>query len=321
MTYKNRLTFLLSLIGVLALAYIANIIFTSNIFGFGSSSYAWIDSKSAPKISKIAFSAADQEYELVRKNNRWFVLHDGFEYPARQTRIDDLLDILSKRADYPVRTSSVSAHQRFGTGENASKAAFHGDFSIILDLILGDDDVLKSETYYRRAGQNEVRSGTSSIKSYFTGSANSWYNLRLVPDSEGSAGAADIANVQRVSVFIDNQTQIFTRKNRGWEISGINVANPSITNIETYIRSILNTEGDNFADSSLKDDPIFGNNHITIEFGNARITTIRLSEADETGRIFAYVSGASFAGGDFVYSIPSWAASRFYRDASSFETQ
>ena len=314
MTYKNRFIFLVSLIAVLALVYIANIIFTSNLTGSGSSAYAWLDSKSAPKISRISVNSGEQDYELVRKNNNWFVSYNGHEYPARQARIDDLLSSLTKRAEYPVRTSSVSAHERFGVGDDAPGAVLHGDFSVILGLFLGNDDVLKNESYYRKAGQNEVRSGSGDIKSYLKGSANTWYNLRLVTDSEG--GNVDIENVQRVSVYSGNQTQIFSRKNRGWEISGIKADNPSAVNIEAYIRSILSIEGDNFADFYLRDDPMFGNNRIVIEFGNAGITAIHLSEADETGRVHAYISG-----GEFVYSIPSWAAGRLYRDASSFEAQ
>jgi len=327
MTYKNRLTFLLSLIGALVLVYIVNLIITSNIFGSGSSFYTWLDSKAAPKISKIVFIAGsteetgqDQAYELVRKNNRWFVSHNSYEYPARQTRIDDLISALTKRAEFPVRTSSVSSHDRFGVGENAPKAVFHGDFSVIMELLLGNDDIFKSETYYRKAGQNDVRSGASAIKSFLTSSANTWYNLRLITESESDGAKVGIENVQRVSVFFGNQTQIFTRKNRGWEIAGIEVANPSVSNIENYIRSILNMEGDNFADFSLKNDPMFANDRIVIEFGNARVVTIHLSEADESGRIHAYVSGTA-AGGDFVYSIPPWFAGRIYRDASGFETQ
>jgi hypothetical protein len=245
---------------VLALAYISNLIISSNIVGSGSSFYTWLDSKAAPKISKITVSAVEQEYELVKRNNNWFIFHDGNEYPARQMRIDDLMSALTKRAEYPVRTSSVSSYERFGVSDNASKAVFHGDFSVIMELLLGNDDVIKNETYYRKAGQNDVRSGTNGIKTFLTGSAGSWYNLRLIPGSEGSG----IENVQRVSVYYGNQTQIFSRKNRGWEIAGIEVSNPSVANIENYIRSILNIEGDSFADYSLRDDPIFGNDRIVI---------------------------------------------------------
>ena len=319
MTYKNRFIFLLSLIGALALIYIANIIFTSNIIGSGSSFYTWLDSKAAPKISRIAVSAGSadengQDYELTKRNNRWFVLHDGNEYPARQIRIDDLLSALTKRAEFPVRTSSVSSFDRFGVGDGAPKAAFHGDFSLIMELLLGSDDIFKNETYYRKTGQNDVRSGANTIKTYLTGSPSAWYNLRLISESES------LENVQRVSVYFGNQTQIFSRKNRSWEIAGMDVANPSVSNIENYLRSILNIEGDDFADISLRDDPSFANDRIVIEYGNARVVTIRLSQTDESGRIHAYVSGTA-ADSDLVYSIPPWLAGRIYRDASSFESQ
>jgi len=316
MTYKNRLIFLGALIGVLAVTYTLSVVFSSGFGSSASASHVWLESRSAERATRIVFTTEEMgQYELVRRTNQWFVSHNGLEFPARAVRIEDFLSALTTRSAWPIRSSSDSTHARFGVDEgSASRITIYGEYSVLLDLLLGNDDIFRNETYYRKYGQNEVRSGDSSLKMYLVTPVNSWYNLRLIPETEG--GNFDINSVQRLSISTDEENQTFSRRNRAWEISGLEVINPSQNNIENYIRSIMNIEGDNFIDYIHRDDPIFNYCRIAIELGNGRIITIRLSEADETGRVFAQVGGR-----EYVYSIPAWSASRIFRTASSFEMQ
>jgi len=314
MTYKNRIIFLVSIIGVLVCAYTVSLILNSNFAGARSSSYVWLDSKSAERTTRIAINAGENQFELAKKTNQWFVLHNGLEFPARHVRIDDFLSVLTTRSAWPVRSSSESTHERLGFNEYSSRVTIYGEYSVLLDLILGNDDIFRNETYFRKAGLNEVRSGDSSLRVYLTGPVTAWYNLRLIPESEGNNLDAD--SVQRLTVFSGGETQIFSLINRRWEVSGVTVANPSQQAIENYVRSILNLEGDNFVDSVSRDDPMFNDSRITLELGNGRIITIRFSEADEYGKRFAHVNGR-----EYVFSIPIWIAGRIFRDASAFEAQ
>jgi hypothetical protein len=312
MTYKNRLIFLGSLIGALIVIYIASVIFTSDI-GSKSSSYSWLDSKSSDKIIRIAIKDADNEFELKKRNNQWFVSHNNLEYPARQLRVEDFLKLLTTRSAWTVRSTSAGTHERFGLEQSASRVTIYGE-TVLLDLIVGNEDIFKNEIYLRKAGQNEVRAGDNAIKSYISGEAVSWYNLRLIPESEN--GSVDLSSVQRLSVYTPQETQVFSRKNRKWEISGVSVEKPDQNIIDNYVRQIITTEGDNFEESVRSDDPMFDKINMSFELGNGRIVTIRFSDADESGTRFAHVSGK-----DYVYFIPAWAAGRLFRSASSFETQ
>jgi len=310
MTFKNRVIILVSLIALLAVTYIVSIIVNTNTSGAKTSLYSWLDSKAADRVTKIVVGTDEQDFELVKKMNQWFVLHDTVEYPARQTRIEDFLKILTTRSSWPVRSTSASTHERFGLTENASRITVYGEVSVLLDLLIGADDIFRGEVYFRKIGQNDVRSGDGGIKVYTEGPISSWYNLRLL---SGSDASIELNNVQRVSVIHNNQTQVFTRRNRAWEISGISVTTPSQSTIENYLRTLLNTEGDSFENTVSREDPMF-KNQIIFELGNGRVITIYLSDADETGRILAFASGR-----EFVYSIPSWSAGRIFRGAESFE--
>jgi len=312
MTYKSRLIFLGTLIGVLLVTYIVSVIFTSDI-GYKSSSYTWLDSKTAEKTIRIVIKDADDEFELKKKNNQWFVSHNGLEYPAKQLRVEDFLKILTIRSAWPVRSTSASTHERFGLEQSASRVTIYGE-TVLLDLVVGNEDIFKNEIYLRKAGQNEVRAGDNAIKSYISSPVNSWYNLRLIPETEN--GSLDISGVQRLSVYTPQETQVFSRKNRKWEISGVSVEKPDQSAVDAYIRQILTVEGDNFEDSVDGADPMFDRTSIVLELGNGRIITIRLSDADETGRRFAHVSGK-----DYIYSIPVWQMDKLFKSASSFETQ
>jgi len=316
MTYKNKLIFLVSLIAVLALLLTGNLIFNSDI-GNKQSSFVWIDSKTAEKVTRIAINAEGQEFEIVYNSNQWSVLYNDTVYPARIVRINDFLNILTKRAAWQVRSSSASNHERFGLTQSTSNVKLYFDNTILLDLLIGNDDVFKNETYFRKAGDNEVISGDSSIKNYITGPITNWYNLRLIPESEGmdnNAAQLDVNSVQRLSVYNEGETLLFSRRNRAWAIEGLE--NLNISAIESYIRTILNTEGDNFADPDFISESFNDNIRIVIELGNGRIITIRLTTADDTGRRYAQVSGRNY-----IYSIPSWSAGRMFRNLASFEAQ
>lgn len=311
MTYKNKFIYLVSLIAVLSLAYLGSFIFSAEKSGARYASYVWLDSKLASRTSRIEISAQGQFTELVKKNNKWFVLHNEEEYPARQRRIEDFLGIFTKRGTWTVRTSNASAHERLGLDDNASRITIHGENTVLLDILIGGSDITGREINIRKAGVNEVRTGDDKITPYITGPATNWFNLALI--AESADGKLDAQSVQRISIYTETGTGVFTRRNRGWTVTGLEIANPDNSAIENYISIILNTEGDNFAEFIPEDDPIF-TNRIVLEFGNGSISTIRLNDGDETGRRLARVSGS-----DYTYSIPSWAASRLFRDAASFE--
>ncbi|MCL2196359.1 MAG: DUF4340 domain-containing protein [Treponema sp.] len=313
MTYKKHFLILVSLIGALALTYAVSVIVTSYA-GSVSSMYSWLDSKLTSRTVRIVMSADENETELVKKSGQWFVLHNGAEFPARQMRVDDFINIFTSKASWPVRSSSASTHSRFGIEPPQARVTIYGENTTLLDIILGSDDVFRNETYFRKAGQNEVRSGSGAVKTYITGPINNWYNLRLITETEN--GSIDVSSVQKLSVYTPQGVQIFTRKNRTWEIAGIDVQKPDYNSVENYARTVLNAEGDNFDDTISASDPMFNYISFMLELGNGRVVTIRLSDPDESGRRYAHVAGK-----DYIYAIPTWMGSRLFRDASSFEMQ
>jgi len=312
MPYKKKLKVLLSLIAALFVVYIASFIFDPQMAASRSSAYVWLDAKLASRAVKIIINASGAAAELVKRNGQWFVSHNGNEYPARQTRVDDFISIFTKRSPWSVRSTSASSHERLGLNEDAaSRVTIYGENTALLDILLGMEDSTGSEIYFRKAGQNEVRSGENKIAQYLSGSADAWYNLKFIPEADD--GKLTVDRVQRLSVYTQEQ-QIFSRKNKQWEASGFKVENLNQSFVSAYVETVLNSEGEGFEDSILADDPMFGKNSITLEFDNGTVKTIRLSEPDEAGKRFVNVAGSAY-----VYSMSSWAAQRLFKTSVDFE--
>ncbi len=307
------------------LTYIASLIFNSDFAGKRSASYLWLEPDKADKISNIVISAPEQQVELTKRNGSWFVTRGEKEFPAKQLRVEDFIGIFTKRAPWIVRSSSAgSSHERLGletgsavrvtmSSENQTESQ---QFAAppLLDLLFGSTDATGLEVYVRRYGENEVRSGDNSVSSFLKGNINNWFNLKLISETEN--GKIGLDSVQRLSVYTQNaDAQVFSRRNRQWVVSGLDAVNLDQSAVDNYIRTVINTEGDDFADFS-SGDPMFDYNRIVIELGTGQIKTICLSDADETGRRYANIDGT-----DYVYSIAPWAAQKLLTNLQDFQRQ
>jgi hypothetical protein len=315
LTYKDKLISLLSLISVLSLLYIASFIFNHDRNFARSSSYVWLDQKFTDGIKRITVNSLEHKFEFLRKSDQWFILYNEKEYPARQLRIEDFVSIFTSRAAWTIRSSNSSSHSRFGLNPaEAARLTIYGENTVLLDLLLSFPDSPGAQIFIRKFGENEVRSGENNITSYLTGPVNNWFNLRLFAESEN--GKIDVDSVQRLSVSDNGEIKVFSRMNRSWTVSGIEISNPDQSGIERYIRNVLNSEGDNFIDADSLRDVDFNNSIIVMEFNNGKIATVRFSEPDENSLRYAKSSAS-----EYIYSVPLWVSSRLFTASQNFEMQ
>jgi hypothetical protein len=333
--YKKKLYLLSGIVGLLAIVYALTRVFDPERVGERTATFTWLDPKFRDQIDVLEIHGPEADIKLLRRNGAWFVAAGTAEYPARQARIDDFLGILTRRGAWPVQASSggaSSAHERLGLTEAlASRITLRGGAGLpLLDLLVGNGDLTGRNIYLRKAGQNEVRSGEDQLSGYIAGSRSSWYKLRLFPDSED--GSLDVDIVQRLSVYFPAETAIddpliFTRAREGWSISGAAVTAVDKNKVDTYIRFILNAEGEDFisADAAVVST---GEGRVVLELGDGSIRGIRIGQAEgESNQWYAVVSGgeprlsasAANSGSPYVYALASWSADRIFRDASSFE--
>jgi len=321
MIYKKKLNVLLGIIAALALIYVLTIIFAPERRGARSAAYSWLDPAETGKISGITIASGDETINLARNGGKWFVSHDGKDYPAKTARVEDFIAALAKRAPYPLRSSSASSHERLSlTDDKSTRVTVAAGAGLpLLNLLIGQTDLTGQNVYLRKQGQNEVRSGEDIFSIYTRTGVTAWYNLRLFPESEG--GKFDASHVQRLTVYPppaddggEAPARIFTRKGKEWTFN-FEIAGPDMKKIDNYIRDIINTSGDDFIASVASSDPMFNNSRIVLELGNGSTNTIRLGPPDQDGKCYAAVSGS-----DWVYSIPEWVIQRLFPDIENFET-
>ncbi|GHV08574.1 hypothetical protein FACS189485_20220 [Spirochaetia bacterium] len=336
--YKKKLYLLSGIVGVLAILYALTLIFDPERVGERTAAFTWLDPKFRDQIDALEIYGPSVDIKLLRKNGVWFVAAPApvgagtaasmsaasmpaasvpAEYPARQARIDDFLGILTRRGVWPVYASSGanSAHERLGLTEAAaSRIRVRGGAGLpLLDLLVGNGDLTGRNIYLRKAGQNEVRSGEDRLSGYIAGSLSSWYNLRLFPDSED--GTLDVDIVQRLTVYplaeftaegtaLGSDPLIFTRAGETWSISGAALTALDKNKVDTYIRFILNAEGEDFISADAAAPA--GEGRVVLELGNGSIRSIRIGRMEgESDQWYAAVTGSPY-----VYALASWSAER-----------
>ena len=321
MTHKSKIIVLSSIIAALALAYISGIVFEHERVGRRSALFTWLDARHESSIARITIDNTVNGFEsitLVQQGGNWFVSRNDKEFPARNLRVEDLIGILTRRSNFPVISTNASSHERLGLAGNTSAriTVADGTGRSLLDLLIGQQDITGRNVFLRRLDQNEVRSGDDFFSTFVTTTPVSWYNLRLFPEIE--TGGVNEMSVQRLTVYPpvtdeeEFQHLIFTRRGREWDFN-FDLTNPDIGRVNSYIRDILNTSGNNFAEDKEPTDPDLYNSRIALEFGDGSIRILRFGP-EENGIHFAAVTGSPF-----VYSVPEWSVTRLFPNISTFE--
>ncbi|MDR2447934.1 MAG: DUF4340 domain-containing protein [Treponema sp.] len=341
MVYKTKVTILSVIIAGLAVVYAGSLVFDPDRVSARDAAYAWLEAKSVPYVDGIELKSANGAVTLVQKNAAWFVSVDGQDYPAKERRVEDFLNLLSKKDSYPVRGAEAASHERLGLLEDeAARITARGGVATLLDLLVGNTDASGNEAYLRKAGKNEARSGALSILNYVSDAKTAWYNLRLFPET----GKLTVDGVQRVIVTLppaDNGeggvsgepadasadvspaaetgspaapvTLTFVRANGGWTVNG---QDADASKVESYIRAILDAEGDDFAAGAFAGggSASFNEGRIVLELGDGTSRVISVGAKLDSNK-----RNASISGSPYVYSLAGWVVERLFRAESEFK--
>ena len=328
MEYRRKLIILSSLTAILALAYALSLIFDPERGGRRSDSYVWLEPRLRDSIDRIDIQGAGDLAEglsLRRRDGIWTAIREDGEYPARETRINDLLDELSRRDSYPRRSSSPAAQGRFGLDEaRSARITLRGGAGLpLLDLLAGNSGA-GGDIFLRKAGADEVRSGKDRLSSYLEAPARSWLNLRLFPETESNS--ITVESVQRLSVRPPAQENtgedalsnpaaplLISRLQNGWRISAgdlsLEPGDIEKTRVDSYISGIINTTGEDFTSAPFPPEAA----SLSLELSDGRVLNLRLGPAGDSGQRQAAVSGSPY-----TYFLASWAVDRLFREPEYF---
>jgi hypothetical protein len=329
MVYKQKLTVLGVITCLLALVFTGTLIFSPERVSRRDNQYTWLDPKWKDQVDRIEIRGGEGETVFVRRNGLWAALYSGREYPVREDRIADLLSDITARGEYPVRGRSSSSHAKFGLSDAASSRIIlrAGPAALpLLELLVGDNDLTGNEVYYRKGGEDEVRSGSNTIAGYFNYSRTSFYDLGLFSDAEGYSPE----DVYRLTVIAPSSGEgvtpplpeplVITGNGGDWTVDGIAGEELDLTRVKAYIRMVLNSGGDDFEPGLNAEAPVFNEGRILVEFGDGTSKTLRLGVvlpnpgSEESGQRRAAVSSDR----PYVYVLSPWTMTRLFRDAGYF---
>ncbi|MDR2551561.1 MAG: hypothetical protein LBD31_00110 [Treponema sp.] len=318
MPYKQKIRLLTVLACALALVYALALFFDPERSNARRASFTWLPPGARDEADGIEIIRGENRLALSLKNGRWFALLEGaLEVPVKQGRVDDLFRILSTRGAFPRRGSSAASHGDLDLGNGAARLLIRGGAGIpLLDLLVGGDDSSGREVFLRKNGENLFRSGDKLIGAYVKGEYSSWYDLKLFEEKS-------LDQVQRIRVAFSGlefapgeegdppraEEYVVVRSGEGWTFEG----GPALADkdkVETWIRGILEAQGDDVAPSP---EGFNGAGGIRVELGDGTALSVQMGNAGEGGKTPAVAGGRTYA---FILS--PWTVTRLLRDRGYF---
>jgi hypothetical protein len=320
--YKNKVILLSSLCGAFLAAYILTFAFDPENSAARKALWTPLD----PKLKELARQIeldGDEKTLLVEKNGRWFVSFEDALYPALNDKVLDMLDTLSTRGSYAVRSRSESAQEKLslsaGTARRIVVSGEEGN--TLLTLLVGSQDATQKYVYIRLADKNEIRSGDDVFSPLFV-NRQSWYDLSLFPNRD--ADGLTVSSVQRLTVkpaetalgaddVFPAEAYTLSRSDGGWifEASG---EDADIQGVESYIRGIISCRANDFTPALGANDGEFtdpGAGRLVLETGDGtrRMVTIGPQIADKYS--------AAVSGSPYVYLLMEWQLEQLFKERSS----
>ena len=301
--YKKRLIINLSIIFLLIFIYVLTFIFDSQAMALKSSNYIWLEERFFDLISRIEIFGTyripntgnnTNTIILDRKNNNWVISQydlngNIIDYPARQSRVEDFLSILSRRDNYPIRSLSQTMETAAFGNEPSRITVYGGSGPPLLDMFVGFTDHSTSHIFLRKYGEREIRTGQDIFSLYTDNDISFWYDLRLFPD-------INPAMVQRLHILnIENQDiSSISRSLNVW----INEKSTSVfPGADSYIRFIIESRAEGF----IYHDNIIIQNSIILELGDGSIRFLDIGFSDNDSLHIAKIRGLPY-----VYYLSEW---------------
>ncbi|MDR2343747.1 MAG: DUF4340 domain-containing protein [Spirochaetaceae bacterium] len=331
---KRKIIILSSFCGALLLAYILTFVFDPENSAARGAFWTALDPKLKDDVRQIEL-AGDAKVSLVNEDGRWFVSFEDALYPALQDKVAGMLDTLTGRGSYPVRSRSEAAQEKLTlTDKEARSIVVRGaSGDVLLKLLVGAPDAMLKDVYIRLEGSNEIRSGADLFSPFF-GARKSWYELHLFPDrgvnglNSGSVQRVIIQppppEITRISIegeggdfpVLPEEGYTLVRNDGGWHLDGSEEALDGQA-VETYIRRIIECAADDFtpipgANDAEFTDPAFPSGKLVLEAGNGARRTVTIGPK-VAGKFSAAVSGSPY-----VYLLTNLQLEQLFQRSDSF---
>lgn len=317
MQYQHKIQILGALSAVLLLLLIGTFIFNPDTTFVRQSTSRLLEKQTIQKVTKIAIKSADlQELTFIKRTGQWYLLREPKEYPVKMQRIEDMLKPFGNSFIVPVRATTAQAHERLGVGASASHITMWAENAEkpVLDLYFGSLDATGKEIYFRSANSDVVKSIEDHFSSYIQSSPQSWYDLRLFPQTGAQALKSEL--VQKISCS-GNSSGNFSLSRTGpasWSGAGGNLNSKELDTkkIDTYIQDLIYASGDDFVDS-MNEKALSDKTTIVLELGDGRTKKITIISDHESRSHWATVTDTPY-----IYQLSEWQYNKIVKESTYF---
>ena len=301
MNFKKKVTILSALVAVLAIVYILILFLESD--RRRDPSFAWLEASNFAMADTIEIYGKNDLNVLRRINDTWFLYEDGIDYPARQSRVEDLIASLNRKEVYPIRAVSAEARERLGLVDgSASRIRIHGGAGLpLLDLLIGIPDTMGRQVFLKSADRNEIYSGEDRFTFFTEGTSVFWMDRRFF-------ASASIADVQQIEVSLPLGAYNLRRSGGGWIMQGTS-DEIDVSRVDSWLRGILEGEAEYLTTGS----PDTIESTITLRMGDGQNKVILAGPDNEISIRQVLVSDSSF-----TYLLSEATYNRLFRESSYF---
>ncbi|MCL2094319.1 MAG: DUF4340 domain-containing protein [Treponema sp.] len=306
MSYRARVRLLAGLLLVLSALYFTGL--AREPQRREGRTFGWLEPGHLDLVDRIELFGSQGRVVLVRRNNIWYVSL-GREYPALQSRVDELFSALTRRSSYTQRPGNPEDLLSLGLVEGrASRILLSAGAGLpLLDLLLGIGDALGRDAYFKVASADRIYQGEDRFSLHTETGILSWLDLRLFSTENILKGPGMI---QEIAVRPpDSPGHYNLRRDRGgWIMVGREDRELDSLLTEAYVRSILWSEGEFLHDEV----PNSIEGSLELHFGDGSSSLFMIGPLIEQYRLGFRQDG------DYSFVLNQWTLDRLFRDPEYF---
>lgn len=324
MTFKNRTIILGSVAAALLLAFILGKLLSPLRMGAVSSEAALLRGFRADAVGVINLSGQGSSVRLVRSGG-WTMDISGVQYPASASKIDYLLQELSKlpRGKLVTRSAAEAASLGVEGPDAVSITAASAAGAELCALSVGKTPAVGRGRYVRVGSSPEIWETAVTLSPYATAERTFWEDLRVLPRDLASKDIVRMAVTGRLALSDGktvnlSYTLTLTKNPTGgesWSLSkgpvgstpqsapGAAAVQADTAKVNSLIETVLSMEGADFDTAANAAASTAANAAARIELGSSEGKTYAVL-------IGSRVEGDQYpctaAGGTFAYLVPAW---------------
>jgi hypothetical protein len=311
MKYRTKLIALSSVLGALAVLFLASVVFSPENTWRRAAAGRLIASSGLSDVASVEIKAPASDIVLAASGGAWTIKSGDAIYPAQSGRVESFVKALLGASELIQVSKSKDNWAGFEVTDEAAKRVTVKNVkgAVVGDFLVGKQEPTARGIYVRMAGKDPVFQTPNSFGSYLQNEAKYWEYLRLLPEG------LKIENVQSFEVKanlslddtgsrkIGESYRLVRGKGEAWSAEGRADISIDASKATTAVRNVLDFEAADFSAEKADQAGLTAPSAtVYLAIGNGNSYQINVgSRIKDSGKFYLSVSG-----GKYVYLAESW---------------